>query len=481
MPDHPRFDRASVHVASNVPAAAAERLCAVLHEAGIDAWPSGGAAGAPDRVASNDPYGVVLFAAADDALRDLLDGLSGHTGRRLLGVVCDAGYGGGPSDPPPDGGWTLPGGGLADVVRWSGDDGLGAQVAARLARWRRVDAAMASPSPAGALVGGAPAFRTVLGEAVEAALFTDAAVLVTGESGTGKELVARLVDRLDPRTGARGPVVVDCTNVVPELSGSEFFGHERGAFTGAVGQREGAFALADGGTLFLDEVGELPPVLQAQLLRVIQEGTYKRVGGNAWHRTRFRLVCATNRDLAAMVRAGGFRADLYHRLAGVTLHLPPLRERIEDVLPLARHFAAEHAAGAGDAPGADGGPAFDRAVERWLQSRDYPGNVRELRQVVARLMQRWVGVGPVTVGCIPQQDRAAAPGAAEAGGGATLKAGVRRALADGAGLKDVGRLAEDAAFRIALEESGSLRDAARRLGVTDRALQLRRKAAASRP
>src|SRR5437763_9151048 len=132
---------------------------------------------------------------------------------------------------------------------------------------------------------------------MEAAFFTDAPVLSTGETGTGKELIARLVHSLDARSKKRDLVVVDCTTIVPTLSGSEFFGHERGAFTGAVSTREGAFALADGGTLFLDEVGELPLTLQPRLLRVLQEHTYKRVGGNLWQEAKFRLVCATNRNL----------------------------------------------------------------------------------------------------------------------------------------------------------------------------------------
>src|SRR5262249_44123862 len=154
------------------------------------------------------------------------------------------------------------------------------------------------------------------------------------------ELLARLIHELNAATKERSLVVVDCTTIVPELSGSEFFGHERGAFTGAVAARDGAFALADGGTLFLDEIGELPSHLQAQLLRVIEEGTYKRVGGNAWQRTNFRLVCATNRDLPRLVEAGKFRGDLYFRIASWVFRIPPLSERIEDILPLARHFLA---------------------------------------------------------------------------------------------------------------------------------------------
>src|SRR6185295_226461 len=150
----------------------------------------------------------------------------------------------------------------------------------------------------------------------------------------GKELLARVIHALDPRPDKGELVVLDCTTIVPELSGSEFFGHERGAYTGAVGPRDGAFALAHGGTLFLDEIGELPLALQAQLLRVVQEGTYKRVGGNAWHKASFRLVCATNRDLKEEVARGRFRGDLYHRLATNASRLPPLRDRVEDILVL---------------------------------------------------------------------------------------------------------------------------------------------------
>src|SRR4029077_5747912 len=146
-------------------------------------------------------------------------------------------------------------------------------------------------------------------------------------------IVARLIHLLDARPNKRDLVVLDCSTVVPELSGSEFFGHERGAFTGALTERHGAFALANGGTLFLDEIGELPLPLQAQLLRVVQEHSYKRIGGNKWHRTDFRLVCATNRDLLGLVCGGEFRADLYYRIASFVCKLPALRERAEDIIP----------------------------------------------------------------------------------------------------------------------------------------------------
>ena len=162
------------------------------------------------------------------------------------------------------------GAGAADVLSWEAAGEPAAELAERIDRWATIEELMRSPVVQDDMVGQSRAWVTVLREVVEIAYFTDSAILITGETGTGKELVAHLIHTLDRRPGKRDLVVLDCTTVVPELSGSEFFGHERGAFTHAVATREGAFALADGGTLFLDEVGELPPTLQAELLRVIQ-------------------------------------------------------------------------------------------------------------------------------------------------------------------------------------------------------------------
>ena len=276
-------------------------------------------------------YGVLLFAEPDEQVyRCLRD--SHHGGQtRIIAVEI--------SRPLPTAEiWRLLEAGAADVVFWNHDRESAEQIKARLERWDAVDALVDSAWVRDRMIGSSPAWRTKLRELVEAARFTTSPVLLMGESGTGKELAARLIHELDQRPGKANLVVLDCTTIMPELSGSEFFGHERGAFTGAVAQREGAFALANGGTLFLDEIGELSMPLQAQLLRVIQEGTYKRVGGNAWQRTEFRLVCATNRNLAEQVRRGAFRGDLYFRIASLVYTLPPLRERTEDILPLVRHF-----------------------------------------------------------------------------------------------------------------------------------------------
>ncbi|NTU84211.1 MAG: sigma-54-dependent Fis family transcriptional regulator, partial [Chloroflexales bacterium] len=319
------------------------------------------------------------------------------------------------------------------------------------------------------LVGRSKAWQSVLRQVVEAACFTEAPVLLLGETGTGKEQLAQLIHRLDARPDKGDLVVVDCTTIVPELAGSELFGHERGAFTSAVSARDGAFALADGGTLFLDEIGELPPALQAQLLRVTQERTYKRVGSNTWRRTEFRLVCATNRDLAADEGEGRFRRDLYYRIAGWVCRLPPLRERREDIIPLVRHFMGQLR------PGHEP-PELDEPVRAYLLSRDYPGNVRDLRQLAARLHYRHVGPGPLTAGVIPEAERPGEP-AAPLWYGGSFEQSIRRALSAGVGIREIRRAAEETAVRLAIaDEGGNLQRAAQRLGVTDRALQLRRAA-----
>jgi transcriptional regulator with GAF, ATPase, and Fis domain len=328
------------------------------------------------------------------------------------------------------------------------------------------------------IVGESPAWLALVERVVEAARFSGDPILLTGESGTGKELLARLIHaagaRDDDVLPKRKLVTVDCSTIVPELSGSELFGHERGAFTGAHAQREGAFELADGATLFLDEIGELPLPMQAQLLRAIQEKTYKRVGGNVWLKTRFRLVCATNRDLGELVRCGQFRLDLYYRLAGWVFRTLAIRERREDILPLARHFLR--------AIYPEDTPELDPAVRDCLLSRSYEGNIRELRQLVQRIAHRHAGSGPITPGDVPEDDRPHDGDTVRAWPGHELDRVVGEAIALGATLKDISTAATNAAIRLAVQrEDGNLQRAARRLGVTDRALQLRRAAGTLTP
>jgi DNA-binding NtrC family response regulator len=205
-----------------------------------------------------------------------------------------------------------------------------------------------------------------------------ASVLITGESGTGKELIAEAIHSGGPR--AKAPFVrLHCAALSESLLESELFGHERGAFTGAVARREGRFKQADGGTLFLDEIGEIPPAVQVKLLRFLQEKTFERVGGNETLKVDVRVIAATNRDLAAEIRKGAFREDLYYRLNVVTVHLPPLRERRGDIAPLASFFLRRYAVENGKAIETIESAALDAML-----AYDWPGNVRELENVIER-------------------------------------------------------------------------------------------------
>jgi Nif-specific regulatory protein len=206
----------------------------------------------------------------------------------------------------------------------------------------------------------------------------DTSVLVLGESGTGKELVARALHRLSARS-PRPFVAINCAALTETLLESELFGHEKGAFTGAAAQKKGKLEAAEGGTVFLDEVGELAPQLQAKLLRVLQQREFERVGGTRTLKLDIRLIAATNRDLAAEVRGGKFREDLYHRLNVVALRVPPLRERGGDILVLARYFLDRAAARCRRRV-----TAFAPETERWLLAYGWPGNVRELENAIER-------------------------------------------------------------------------------------------------
>ncbi|KRT72735.1 MAG: response regulator [Candidatus Rokubacteria bacterium CSP1-6] len=207
---------------------------------------------------------------------------------------------------------------------------------------------------------------------------SDATILIQGESGTGKELIARAIHYASPRAGA--PLVsVNCAALPETLLESELFGHEKGAFTGAVAARKGRFELADGGSLFLDEIGDLPLHLQVKLLRVLQEREFERVGSSRPVAVNVRLLAATHRDLEALVRAGRFRDDLYYRINVVTISLPPLRERREDIPLLLDHFVEKFSRRNGKRIG-----GLTREAREALLRYDYPGNVRELENLVER-------------------------------------------------------------------------------------------------
>jgi transcriptional regulator with GAF, ATPase, and Fis domain len=262
------------------------------------------------------------------------------------------------------------------------------------------------------IVGESPLLRNVLFRIAQVAP-TDSTVLVQGETGTGKELVARAIHaRSARRDGAL--VSMNCAALPPTLIESELFGHEKGAFTGAVARKIGRFELADGGTLFLDEVGELPLELQAKLLRVLEEGAFERVGSSTVHRANVRIIAASNRDLAAAAREGRFRADLYYRLLVFPIDLPPLRARKEDIPLLVWYVLDRLAATLGKRIERVPAPAMDR-----LLRYDWPGNIRELRNVLERAVI--LSPGPTLVlEPFGDEARTAAGAGAEAGATRTL-------------------------------------------------------------
>jgi formate hydrogenlyase transcriptional activator len=291
------------------------------------------------------------------------------------------------------------------------------------------------------IVGSSKPLRRML-DRMEKVAGTDSTVLITGETGTGKELVARAIHRRSRRAG-RALITVNCAALPGTLIGSELFGHERGAFTGALQRRIGRFELADGGSIFLDEIGELSPEMQVALLRVLQEGEIERVGGAQTIRIDTRVIAATNRDLSEAVAAGTFRSDLFYRLNVFPIAVPALRERREDIPILVEYFVSRFAARLGK--------KF-RSIEKGAMDRilayPWPGNVRELQNVIERAVILSEGEtllvdeplvigggGPVTADSLPaslrDQERrrieealAAAGGRVSGAGGAAVRLGV---------------------------------------------------------
>ena len=227
------------------------------------------------------------------------------------------------------------------------------------------------------IVGASPALQAVLATVVKVAP-TDSTVLITGETGTGKELIARAIHKRSPRS-SRAFVSVNCAAIPQDLIASELFGHEKGAFTGALQRRLGRFELAEGGTIFLDEVGDLPAETQVALLRVLQEREFERVGGNQAIRAEVRVIAATNRDLQTAVAAGTFRSDLFYRLNVFPILVPPLRERKEDIPILVEYFIDRYASKAGKRI-----RGITKNTLDLLQSYPWPGNIRELQNVIER-------------------------------------------------------------------------------------------------
>jgi DNA-binding NtrC family response regulator len=246
-----------------------------------------------------------------------------------------------------------------------------------LADYLRLKEELAGRRGLPAIVGNAPALKQVL-VAVQRAAGSDATVLLEGESGTGKELFARAVHALSPRN-ADAFVAINCAAIPDALLETELFGHEKGAFTGAIGRKLGKFEVADGGTIFLDEIGDLPLPLQAKILRALEERTFERVGGTVSVKVDVRVVAATNRNLRAAVAARRFREDLYFRLSVFPITIPPLRDRADDILLLARHFVERFCRELNKPVMSIADPALDR-----LRTYRWPGNVRELQNCIER-------------------------------------------------------------------------------------------------
>jgi DNA-binding NtrC family response regulator len=300
------------------------------------------------------------------------------------------------------------------------------------------------------IVAQSPAIRSLLRDAYRIA-GSDANVLLAGESGTGKEVVASFIHR-NSRRRHRPMVAVNCAAIPATLLGTELFGHEKGAFTGAFARRQGRFREAEGGTLFLDEIGEMPAELQAALLRTIETGRVTPVGSDKEVEVDYRLLAATNRDLLHDVETGRFRRDLYYRLNVIAIEIPPLRDRAEDIIPLARHFLAK---------GASDGKRLSRAAIKALSGHPWPGNVREMANAMerARLLCQ---TDVILVEHLPPAVRESA-----------ARTVVETQRRDAAGLPDVKTLAQSEiqTIRQAMEQTGGNRTrAAELLGITRRGL-----------
>ena len=328
----------------------------------------------------------------------------------------------------------------------------------------------AASAPARELLGHSPAIKRMQKD-IDLVAASDLTVLVTGETGVGKELVAQALHARSPRAD-RPMVSINCAALPDTLVESELFGHVRGAFTGAVSDRRGKFELADGGTLFLDEVGELPLPAQAKLLRVLQSGQVQRPGSDVEHHVDVRLIVATNRDLAAEVRAGRLRADIYHRLSVYPLRVPPLRERGRDVLLLAGRFLEENRSRLGL-----GSVRLDAEAQAALLAYDWPGNVRELDHLIGRSVLKALGrqqprprILTVTAADLALSDAGA--GQAQASSPAA-KAAMPPALSAGGSLRDAVQTLEHRLVQEAIERHhGNWAGAARELQL-DRANLIR--------
>lgn len=335
-----------------------------------------------------------------------------------------------------------------------------AQVAAGIKRRRKEEErrslrqAMSRDVDRGAIIGRSDIMQEVF-RVVEQVAPARSTVLITGESGTGKELIAKAIHEASPRAG-RAFVTVNSSNIPSELLESELFGHTRGAFTGAIAAKKGLFEVADGGSIFLDEIGDIPPETQVRLLRVIQEREFTPLGDTTPRRVDVRIIAATNIDLKEAVRQGVFREDLYYRLSVVPIELPPLRDRHEDILPLAQHFVRKY----NEENGRQVSEHVNPEVLSLLENYSWPGNVRELENAI----ERAVVIAPgdeITRECLRREiaDPQAAAAVAREAVGASSGIDVTR----GVNFYDEVRRFEIDLIRRALDQTGGHQSRAARL------------------
>jgi DNA-binding NtrC family response regulator len=335
-----------------------------------------------------------------------------------------------------------------------------AQVAAGIKRRRKEEErrslrqAMSREVDRGAIIGRSDIMQEVF-RVVEQVAPARSTVLITGESGTGKELIAKAIHEASPRAG-RAFVTVNSSNIPSELLESELFGHTRGAFTGAIAAKKGLFEVADGGSIFLDEIGDIPPETQVRLLRVIQEREFTPLGDTTPRRVDVRIIAATNIDLKEAVRQGVFREDLYYRLSVVPIELPPLRDRHEDILPLAQHFVRKY----NEENGRQVSEHVNPEVLSLLENYSWPGNVRELENAI----ERAVVIAPgdeITRECLRREiaDPQAAAAVAREAVGASSGIDVTR----GVNFYDEVRRFEIDLIRRALDQTGGHQSRAARL------------------
>lgn len=346
-----------------------------------------------------------------------------------------------------------------------------------VSRLNQIGEVMNSPYVKENIIGSGYSWHVFLFDVIEAGLFCSSPILLTGGSGTGKELAAGLINLVQKQKKiSKGMIVVDCTTLQKDLAGSELFGHEKGSFTNAISAREGAVELADKGTLYLDEIGELPMEMQNILLRVLQEGTYKRVGGSFYRRSVFRLISATNRHLIDEVNNGGFREDLYYRISGSVLKTPLLCERKEDIPELAQYFFIKYFRNE-DLSETIETPEkvfFESEAINFLKRREYRGNVRELEQLISRVAYKYTG-GNITLQDILNAEHENIYINIQLQESTTFDGRIRDELCSGASLQQIKDLAVNTAINEAIAASGGvIKEAAAKLGVTERAIHHRR-------